>query len=90
MKLSIMIWISACARTVPDLACGAIESGQANYVGPARLTFDPTLSARTDPVINAEIIENPVLEEIDDSSQSYEELAAREGHWESLAKTRQA
>jgi outer membrane receptor protein involved in Fe transport len=30
--------------------------GQANYVGPARLTFDPTLSARTDPVIESELI----------------------------------
>jgi iron complex outermembrane receptor protein len=30
--------------------------GQANYVGAARLTFDPTLSARTDPVVDAEII----------------------------------
>ena len=29
---------------------------QADYVGPARLTFDPTLSARTDPVINAELL----------------------------------
>jgi iron complex outermembrane receptor protein len=30
--------------------------GQANYVGPARLTFDPTLSARTDPVVDAELL----------------------------------
>jgi len=30
--------------------------GQANYVGPARLTFDPTLSDRTDPVVDAEIL----------------------------------
>lgn len=30
--------------------------GQANYVGPARLTFDPALSARTDPVIDAELL----------------------------------
>jgi len=29
---------------------------QASYVGPARLTFDPSLSARTDPVVNAEIL----------------------------------
>ncbi|HXU60837.1 MAG TPA: TonB-dependent receptor, partial [Polyangia bacterium] len=27
-------------------------TGEANYVGPARLTFDPTLSARTDPVLD--------------------------------------
>ena len=30
--------------------------GQANYVGSARLTFDPTLSARTDAVIDSELI----------------------------------
>ncbi|WP_293366067.1 TonB-dependent receptor [Phenylobacterium sp.] len=30
--------------------------GQANYVGPARLTFDPTLSARTDPVVESELL----------------------------------
>jgi outer membrane receptor protein involved in Fe transport len=30
--------------------------GQANYIGPARLTFDPTLSARTDPVVDAELV----------------------------------
>ena len=30
--------------------------GKVNYVGPARLTFDPALSARTDPVIDAEIL----------------------------------
>jgi iron complex outermembrane receptor protein len=30
--------------------------GQANYVGPARLTFDPTFSDRTDPVIDAELL----------------------------------
>ena len=30
--------------------------GEANIVGPARLTFDPTLSARTDTVIDAEIL----------------------------------
>jgi outer membrane receptor protein involved in Fe transport len=30
--------------------------GQANYVGPARLTFDPTLSDQTDAVIDAEIL----------------------------------
>ena len=29
---------------------------QASYVGPARLTFDPSLSARTDPVVNAEVL----------------------------------
>jgi outer membrane receptor protein involved in Fe transport len=29
---------------------------QADYVGPARLTFDPTLSARTDPVVDAELL----------------------------------
>jgi outer membrane receptor protein involved in Fe transport len=29
---------------------------QADYVGPARLTFDPTLSSRTDPVIDAELL----------------------------------
>jgi len=29
---------------------------QANYVGPARLTFDPSLSARTDPVVDAEVM----------------------------------
>jgi len=29
---------------------------QADYVGPARLTFDPTFSARTDPVIDAELL----------------------------------
>ena len=31
-------------------------SAQANYVGPARLTFDPAFSARTDPVIDAELL----------------------------------
>jgi iron complex outermembrane receptor protein len=30
--------------------------GQASYVGAARLTFDPTLSARTDPVIDAVLL----------------------------------
>lgn len=30
--------------------------GRANYVGPARLTFDPTLSARTDPVVDSELL----------------------------------
>ncbi len=30
--------------------------GEANIVGPARLTFDPTLSARTDTVIDAEFL----------------------------------
>ena len=30
--------------------------GEANYVGPARLTFDPALSARTDGVIDAELL----------------------------------
>ena len=30
--------------------------GQAAYVGPARLTFDPTLSARTDPVWNVSLL----------------------------------
>jgi iron complex outermembrane receptor protein len=30
--------------------------GQASYVGPARLTFDPALSPRTDPVVNAELL----------------------------------
>ncbi|THD61558.1 TonB-dependent receptor [Phenylobacterium sp.] len=30
--------------------------GRANYTGPARLTFDPTLSSRTDPVVDAEIL----------------------------------
>ncbi|HEY8004556.1 MAG TPA: TonB-dependent receptor, partial [Phenylobacterium sp.] len=30
--------------------------GQANYVGPARLTFDPAFSARTDPVVDAELL----------------------------------
>lgn len=29
---------------------------QADYVGPARLTFDPALSARTDPVVDAELL----------------------------------
>jgi outer membrane receptor protein involved in Fe transport len=29
---------------------------RASYVGPARLTFDPTLSARTDPVIDSELL----------------------------------
>jgi iron complex outermembrane recepter protein len=29
---------------------------EASYVGPARLSFDPTLSARTDPVIDAELL----------------------------------
>jgi len=29
---------------------------RANYVGPARLTFDPLLSARTDPVVDAEVL----------------------------------
>jgi iron complex outermembrane receptor protein len=31
-------------------------TGEANYVGPTRLTFDPTLSARTDPVVDAVIL----------------------------------
>jgi iron complex outermembrane receptor protein len=31
-------------------------AGQANYIGPARLTFDPTFSARTDPVVDAELL----------------------------------
>jgi iron complex outermembrane receptor protein len=35
--------------------------GQANYVGPTRLTFDPTLSARTDPVIESELLAELVL-----------------------------
>jgi outer membrane receptor protein involved in Fe transport len=30
--------------------------GQASYVGAARLTFDPALSARTDPVVDAELL----------------------------------
>jgi outer membrane receptor protein involved in Fe transport len=30
--------------------------GQAAYVGPARLTFDPMLSARTDPVVNVSLL----------------------------------
>jgi iron complex outermembrane receptor protein len=30
--------------------------GEANYVGPARLTFDPTLSDRTDAVVDAEVL----------------------------------
>jgi iron complex outermembrane recepter protein len=30
--------------------------GQASVVGPARLTFDPTLSARTDTVVDAELL----------------------------------
>jgi outer membrane receptor protein involved in Fe transport len=30
--------------------------GQANYVGPARLTFDPTLSDRTDAVVDTELL----------------------------------
>ncbi|MGZ6039924.1 MAG: TonB-dependent receptor [Phenylobacterium sp.] len=29
---------------------------QADYVGPARLTFDPVFSARTDPVVDAELL----------------------------------
>ena len=29
---------------------------RANYVGPARLTFNPALNARTDPVVDAEIL----------------------------------
>ena len=29
---------------------------QADYVGPARLTFDPALSPRTDPVVNTQLI----------------------------------
>ena len=29
---------------------------QADYVGPARLTFDPTFSDRTDPVVDAELL----------------------------------
>ena len=28
---------------------------EADYVGPARLTFDPALSARTDPVVDAQL-----------------------------------
>jgi outer membrane receptor protein involved in Fe transport len=35
--------------------------GQANYVGPARLTFDPSLSARTDPVVDSQIIAELLL-----------------------------
>ena len=30
--------------------------GQAAYIGPARLTFDPMLSARTDPVVNINLV----------------------------------
>ena len=30
-------------------------TGRANYVGPTRLTFDPALSPRTDPVIDSEL-----------------------------------
>jgi iron complex outermembrane receptor protein len=35
--------------------------GQANYVGPARLTFDPALSDRTDPVVDSEILAGLLL-----------------------------
>lgn len=31
-------------------------TGQANYTGPARLTFDPAFSARTDPVVDAQLL----------------------------------
>ena len=34
--------------------------GQAAYVGPARLTFDPMLSARTDPVVNVNLLADVV------------------------------
>jgi RNA polymerase sigma-54 factor len=37
-------------------------------------------------MINAEVVENPVLEEIDDSSASFEELAGREGDRELSAE----
>jgi iron complex outermembrane receptor protein len=37
-------------------------AAQANYVGPARLTFDPTLSARTDPVVDAELLAEVVAQ----------------------------
>ncbi len=41
-------------------------------------------------MINAEIIENPVLEEIEDSAQSYDELAGREGDRELSAEQKAA
>ncbi len=41
-------------------------------------------------MINAEVIENPVLEEIDDSSESFEELAGREGDRELSAEQKVA
>jgi RNA polymerase sigma-54 factor len=41
-------------------------------------------------MINAEIIENPVLEEIDDSAQSFDELAGREGDRELSAEQKVA
>ncbi|MEZ2346557.1 RNA polymerase factor sigma-54 [Terriglobus sp. RCC_193] len=41
-------------------------------------------------MINAEVVENPVLEEIDDSSASFEELAGREGDRELSAEQQKA
>lgn len=41
-------------------------------------------------MINAEVVENPVLEEIEDSSASFEELAGREGDRELSAEQQKA
>lgn len=41
-------------------------------------------------MINAEVVENPVLEEIEDSSETLEELDAREGEWELSAEQQMA
>ena len=41
-------------------------------------------------MINAEVVENPVLEEIEDSSSSFEELAGREGDRELSAEQQKA
>src|ERR1700761_7572720 len=37
-------------------------------------------------MINAEVVENPVLEEIEDHSETYEEIAGREGDRELSAE----
>jgi outer membrane receptor protein involved in Fe transport len=43
-------------RPLPDRDLTLRFAAQANYTGPARLTFDPSLSARTDPVVDAELV----------------------------------
>lgn len=41
-------------------------------------------------MINAEVVENPVLEEIEDTAETYEEMAAREGERELSAEQQKA